>query len=66
LFDLFNIFSAKSVKYNLKECKLKWKEYEKNNKRCLTIVSLIKITKEDNLKKYKEAVNKIKILFYLK
>ena len=47
-FDLFVKYSKLSNKFNLKECKSKWKEYDRNREDKLTIATLIKMAKQDN------------------
>ncbi len=54
-FELFKTFSKTSPKYELEECKKKWKEYKKNDGEKITIATLIKMAQEDNPIKCRKA-----------
>lgn len=59
-FELFDEFSKKSDKYDLKSCQLKWKEYKKSADKLAGIGTLIKMAQEDNIVEYKQAIKRDK------
>lgn len=66
LYDLWNLFSQKSDKYDEDSCEKKWIEIEKSNKnrRELTIATLIFWAKIDNYEKFLEIKRK-EIQYYI-